>query len=92
MNWDILTLDDGDEWPHMALLDRLHDGGIDCYFADMWGSEEIAFLIGCKADVDELANVLNMYKEAIYVDQEHCFVILNLFQEKTLRINPNRRR
>lgn len=85
-NWNILTLDQNEEWAHIALLDRLHEKGIDCYFADMWGSDEVAFLIGCGvADDEKIANALNMHTEAIYHDWEHCFVILNLFQEKYLR-------
>ena len=84
-NWDILLLDNEDEWPHIALLDHLHQKNIDCYFADMWRSTEIAFLVGCNADRQTLACALNMHQEAIYVDSEHRFVILNLFQEKILR-------
>lgn len=83
--WDILKLDEGEEWAHIALLDRLHEKGIDCYFADMWGSDEVAFLTGCKANQSEIAKALNMHSKTVYVDYEHCFVILNLFQEKILR-------
>lgn len=86
-NWDILKLDENMDnvWPHIALLNRLHDKNIDCFFADMWRQDEIAFLVGCNSNSTEIANALNMHKKAIYVDQDHCFVILNLYQEKMIR-------
>ncbi len=85
MDWDILKLDEEDDWSHLALLDRLREKNIDCYFVDMWGSDEIAFLTACKADNSELAKALNIHEECIYNDFEHNFIILNLFQEKYLR-------
>lgn len=85
MDWDILSLDEKYDRTHIALVDRLHEKGIECYFADIWGCDEIAFLVSCKAHSDKIARALNIHKECIYNDFEHEFVILNLFQEKYLR-------
>ena len=60
---------------------------IDCYFADMW--EDVAFLIGCTSNRERIARALDMHEDCVYVDSEHCFVILNLFQEKTIRESEN---
>lgn len=87
--FDILKLDDEsdfcDQYPHKKILSRLHNHGIDCFFVDMWGSDEIAFITGIKARVDDVARILGIHKECIYYDFEHDFMILNLFQEKVLR-------
>ena len=86
-DFDILSLWEGEEWAHTALLDRLHEKDIDCYFADMW--EDVAFLIGCTSNRERIARALDMHEDCVYVDSEHCFVILNLFQEKTIRESEN---
>ena len=91
--WDILKLDDEEdfcaEWTHKKLLKRLHNHGIDCFFVDMWGSDEMAFITGItgyqEVIVPKVARVLGIHEECIYYDWEHDFMILNLFQEKILR-------
>lgn len=88
--FDILKLDEDDceEWSHRKILNRLHNHNIDCYYADMWGCDEIAFLSGINVSLtylDRVAEILNLHKECIYYDVEHSFMILNLFQEKILR-------
>ena len=85
-NWSIFGLDaDGEsEWAHIQILDRLHEKGIECLFADIWYNENIAFIIGAKADADDIAKALNLHKECVYTEFEHGMVILNLFQEKYL--------
>lgn len=89
--FDILKLDDEsdfcDQWSHQKILSRLHNHGIDCFFVDMWGCNTIAFIVGIKSDVEDVARVLGIHKECIYYDFEHCFMILNLYQEKMLREN-----
>ena len=91
--WDILKLDDEEdfcaEWSHKKILKRLHNHGIDCFFVDIWGSDEIAFITGITGlqgvIVPKVARVLGIHEECIYYDWEHDFMILNLFQEKILR-------
>lgn len=90
--FDILKLDEEEEfcceWSHRKILNRLHNHNIDCYFVDMWGCDEIALISGITGNmsiVDKVARVLGIHKECIYYDYEHCFMILNLFQEKYLR-------
>lgn len=87
--FDILKFDDDycGEWNHKKILKRLHNNGIDCFFVDMWGCDEIAYITGIKADEDEVARVLNLHEECVYYDYEYNFMILNLFQEKVLREN-----
>lgn len=87
MNWDILNLDRS-EWEHLQILDRLHDEGIDCYFADIW-LDDIAIIIGYRQQyshgIYEIATALNVPEEIIYYDAEHAFVIINLYQLKAIR-------
>ena len=89
--FDILKLNDEsdfcDQWSHKKILSRLHNNGIDCFFVDMWGCDEVAFITGIKSDEEEVARVLGLHKECVYYDYEHDFMILNLFQEKVLREN-----
>ena len=91
-DWDILNLNEDDDWEHIQIRDRLHLNGIDCYGADIWTNNGVAYLIGCYASTSELARVLNMHEEAIYNQTEHGFVILNLYQEKYLRGEMNEQR
>ena len=95
--FDILKLDDEEdfcaEWSHKKISKRLHNHGVDHIFVDMWGCDEIAFILGINGNFDiivnKVAEVLGIHKECIYYDYEHCFMILNLFQEKTLRCREN---
>lgn len=84
-DWDILNLDDDVEWSHIQILNRLHQKGVDCTFCDIWTNSDIAFLVGCNERDFRIARALNIHEEVIYNDFDHCFVILNLFQEKYLR-------
>lgn len=88
--FDILKLDEEsadfcDQWSHRKISSRLHNHGIDCFYVDMWGCDTIAFIVGIKSSIEDVARVLGIYKECIYYDVEHCFMILNLYQEKMLR-------
>ena len=83
--WDILNLDDDYEWSHLQIQYRLKSKNIDCLFADIWYDENIAYLIGAKANPDRIAEVLGIHKEVIYNDFDKGIMILNLFQEKYLR-------
>ena len=84
-DWDILNLDEESDWKHIQILDRLHLKEIDCYSADIWWDNNMAYLLGIKSSVETVAKVLNMHKECIYYDGESDFMILNLFQEKYMR-------
>jgi hypothetical protein len=84
-DWDILNLDENEEWAHFQILDRLHSEGISCYYADIFFGDNLAFLIGCKDQTYDIANALNIPEDVIYNDFEHCFVILNLYQLKAIR-------
>ena len=84
-DWDILNLDEDGDWEHIQIMNRLHLNGIDCYQADIWYGDNMAYLIGCHENTSTLADVLNMHEEAIYNQTEYGFVVLNLYQEKQLR-------
>ena len=85
-DWDIMSLNEEDGWEHEQILDRLHLNGIDCYQADIWFDNNMAFLMGVNpSDKDRIARVLGLHRDVIYYDGEHSFMILNLFQEKHLR-------
>ena len=85
-DWDIMSLDADDGWEHEQIRDRLHLKGIDCYGADIWFDNNMAFLMGVNpSDLDRIADALKLHKEVIYMDGEHQFMILNLYQEKHLR-------
>ena len=83
-DWDIFNLDE-DEWEHLQILDRLYSKDIQCYQADIWWDNNMAYLLGCRASTDKIAKALNLHKEVVYNDGEQDFVLLNLFQEKYLR-------
>lgn len=87
-DWDILNLKEEDGWWHLQICDRLHSQGIDCYSADIW-IDNMAYLVGCFVDSGRLAEVLGMHEEAIWNSYEHGFVILNLFQERCIRLGLN---
>lgn len=84
-SYDILDMDDDLEWSHLQLLDRLHYKKIDCWSADIWTGDNLAYLWGCKGSKTEVAQALQVHEEVIYDDVEHGFMIINLFQEKYLR-------
>lgn len=84
-DWDILNLDDDEEWSHLQIQKRLHRKGIDCVSCDVWVDDNVAWLMGCNAKSFEIARALNIHEETVYNDADHSFVILNLFQEKWLR-------
>ena len=83
-DWDIFNLDEN-EWEHLQILDRLYMKDIQCYQADIWWDNNMAYLLGCRASVGEVAKALNLHKEVVYNDGEQDFILLNLFQEKYLR-------
>ena len=83
-DWDIFNLDEN-EWEHLQILDRLYSKDIQCYQADIWWDNNMAYLLGCRASTDKIAKALNLHEECVYNDGEQDFVLLNLFQEKYLR-------
>ena len=83
-DWDIFNLDEN-EWEHLQILDRLYMKDIQCYQADIWWDDNMAYLLGCRASTDKIAKALNLHEEVVYNDGEQDFVLLNLFQEKYLR-------
>ena len=84
-DFDILKIDHDIEWGHLQILDRLHYKHIECIMADMWGNDEIAYLIGCKGNNKDIAEALGVHEDVIYNDYEHSMIIINLFQEKFIR-------
>ena len=84
-DWDILNLDDDLEWSHLQILYRLHLYDIECLRADIWYDENMAVLIGCMANSEKIARVLNVHNDTVYTDGLNPLVIVNLFQEKYLR-------
>lgn len=91
--FDILTLDDEsdwcDEWGHKKISQRLHNHGINHFLVDMWGCDEIAYILGINTDRRTVAEVLGLHIGCVYYDPEHSLMILNLFQEKILREKYN---
>ena len=83
-DWDILSLKEEDGWEHIQILDRLRLKGIKCHSADIWFNNDMALLVGAKADLDRIARVLNVHREVLYAS-DGDFVIVNLYQEKRLR-------
>ena len=84
-DWDILNLDNEEEWTHIQILNRLHSKGLPCIFADIWANNNLAFLVGCNVFSNKLAEVLGVHEECIYNEHDQAFVIINLYQEKCLR-------
>ena len=87
--WDILKLNDDEEWSHIQIHNRLHLKGIESLFVDIWGNDNLAILIGCNESVDKVADALNIHRECIYNDAEHQMLILNLLEEKVIRMMEN---
>lgn len=83
-DWDILGLDFEDEI-HKQIQHRLWAKGIECVFADIYWDMNIAFLIGCYAHTDRIAQALGVDEQVVYGNNEQGLVIINLFEEKYLR-------
>lgn len=83
--WDILNLDDDYEWGHLQIMYRLKSKNIDCLNTDIWWDNNLAYIIGAKASVKEVAMALGVHQEVIYDAGEFPLLIINLFQEKYLR-------
>ena len=84
--WDIFSLDDDEGWSHLQIQQRLAKEGIECIVADIWGNENMAYLVGCDTHNKlRIAMALNINEECVYVDDLHGLIIINLFQEKYLR-------
>ena len=89
-DWDILDLDDDVEWSHIQILNRLHSKGLPCLFVDMWSDNNLAWLIGCNVFTWKLAEVLGIHEECIYNHADQAFVVLNLYQEKCIRLRKGK--
>lgn len=83
-DWDILKLDFEDEI-HKEIQYRLNAKGIECILADIYWDMNIAFLIGCYAHTDRIAQALGVDEQVVYGNNEQGLVIINLFEEKYLR-------
>lgn len=83
--FDIFSLDDDVEWSHIQIMEQLKNHGIECTFVDIFINDNMAWILGCNERDDRIARALNIHKDCIYNDYEHCVVFLNLFQEKYLR-------
>ena len=83
--WDIFEMDDDTEWSHLQLQYRLKSKGIDCLSADIWFDNNMAYILGPKADKYRIARALGIHEEVIYDDFERGWFLINLFQEKFLR-------
>ena len=84
-HWDILNLNDDIEWSHLQIQYRLKSKNIDCLHADIWFDNDVAFIIGAKANEERIAEALGLHKQAVYMEHESGLCILNLFKEKYLR-------
>ena len=82
--WDILEQDLESDIQY-EIQRRLKAKNIDCIYADIYFDTNIAFLIGCYADNERIANALGVYNEVVYGNNDMGVVIINLFQEKYLR-------
>ena len=85
-DWDIFNLDEDDGWEHKQLLNRLHSKNVNCISADIYFDNNIAFLIGCYATSQKIANALNLNVESVYGNNDSGLVILNLHKEKAMRL------
>lgn len=85
-DWDILNLNEDDGWGHRQILERLHSKGVDCLFADIYFGDNIAFLIGCYATSQRIADALNLNIKCVYGNNDNGLVILNLHEEKAYRL------
>ena len=83
--WDILNLDDDYEWGHLQIMYRLKSKNIECLNTDIWWDNNLAYIIGAKANVEKVAMALGVHQEVIYDAGEIPLLIINLFQEKYLR-------
>ena len=83
--WDIFKIDDDYEWGHLQIQYRLKSKGIECLYADVWFDNNMAYILGAKANAYKVAQALKIKEECIYDDFEHGFMIINLFQEKYIR-------
>lgn len=85
-DWDIFNLNEDDGWEHKQILARLHSQKVECIFADIYFDYDIAFLIGCYATSQKIANALNLNIKSVYGNNDNGLVILNLHKEKAYRL------
>ena len=84
-DWDIFELDWEREC-HNDILYRLWAKKIECLFADIWWNNDVAYLLGCFASTSSIARALNIHEESVYGNLDNGLVILNLYQERHLRM------
>lgn len=84
-DWDILDLDDEEEWSFLQIQYRLKDKGIDCLQVINWIDGNVVVLIGVRAYAERVASALNVHQEVISNDDEIGIMVINLFQEKYIR-------
>ena len=89
IDWDILDINDDIEWGHFQLRDRLYYKGIECLMTDIWYDNNLALIIGARANGEQIAEALNIHPEVVYDFSDNGLMILNLYQEKCLRDDEN---
>ena len=84
-DWDILDLDDEEEWSFLQIQYRLKDKGIDCLQVINWFDGNVVILIGVRAYPEKVARALNVHQAVISDDSDIGIMVINLFQEKYVR-------
>ena len=86
IDWDILDIDDEVEWSHLQIQYRLKAKGIDCLMVVQWWTDNIVVIVGAKASSEKVARALGVDERVISNDYEVGIMILNLYQEKCIRL------
>ena len=84
-DWDILDLDDEEEWSFLQIQYRLKDKGIDCLQVINWFNGNVVVLIGVRAYPEKVARALNVHEAVICDDSDIGIMVINLFEEKYIR-------
>ena len=85
-DFDIFKIDDEYEWSHLQMMRRLKSEGIECLYADMWWDNNLAIVIGADASRERVASALNVHRDCVYDLGTMPMYILNLLQEKLIRL------
>ncbi|WP_458456506.1 hypothetical protein [Methanobrevibacter sp.] len=83
--WDILNIDEEEEWRFKQIQDRLKYKGIDCLIVLDWFGDNIILLFGCNDHNARIARALDVHEECIVNDLEYGVVGINLYKEKMIR-------
>lgn len=86
VSWDILDIDEEIEWEHLQIQYRLKAKGIECLLVDVWFDSNLVILFGVKDTARRIAKALNVDEDIIYCNIEQGYCIVNLYQEKAIRL------